>query len=668
MLMRCARRSLPLLIAAALALSLSACTSEPGDAPPTPVAATPSPTLVPSPSPAPTATPTPTPTVTPSPAPTPSPTATPAGTPSPTPTPTPTPTATPSPAPTATPSPTPTATPAPLITAEDLGIREVDTAEALAAAGLTHVRYPAGEEAPWDPGLFLLDVESGEVESWVRSLAALSEEERYEARRASDDLDVSPSNRFVSWAGHGMLYDRHTGRTYELDSSAVEFDRWWGTGPGERLLFRLASSGAFVAMDADLRPVARLDLPPGERFTSPDGGYILIRECVECEPGDRFHLVNLEDEANPEVHSWVLPWKTVRYRDQLRGDIPYRIELLDDLVAFVADTGDATCRVVRYDLKGTILSDRTVASWCHSPDSPARVRFFLYTLHRISPDGRLLAATTSLGMPVASVFDAATGDEIVRIKGVYLPWLDREPSNVWLADSSGIVVGTYLGPRIATTDGAWRRAPGRPAPDDPGLFLAYGATTTATPPVVMNQQGQLQASLPLGRLSAPIREWPDAALILDERADWGAASTVLRVRMTFFHTQEPDVGHPPPPLDPVIERPPFDDRLLVEVVVDTCLNLREEPSLDAPILACLPNGAVPETDDFVLYPATLDAPPHRRRPRGLGEHGVPALVLRRRAARGVAGAGVRRDGRAQTANGTLSVIPSTRSHRGLLRG
>ena len=485
MLMRCARRSLPLLIAAALALSLTACTSEPGDGPPTPVAATPSPTLVPSPSPAPTATPTPTPTVTPSPAPTPAPTATPAGTPSPTPTPTPT--AMPTPAPTATPSPTPTATPAPLITAEDLGIREVDTAEALAAAGLTHVRYAAGEEVPWDPGLFLLDVESGGVEAWVRSLALLPEEERGTAWNVSDDIAVSPSNRFVSWAGQAVLNDRQTGRTYAWDRNRIEFDRWWGTGPSERLLFRLASSGAFVAMDAELQPVARFTLPNGERFTSPNGGYILVRECVGCEPGDRFHLVNLEDEASPQVHSWVLPWKTVRYRDRLRGDIPYRIELLDDLVAFVADTGDATCRVVRYDLKGTILSDRTVASWCHSPDSPARVRSFLYTLHRISPDGRLLAATTSLGMPIASVFDAATGDEIVRIKGVYLPWLDREPSNVWLADSSGIVVGTYLGPRIATTDGAWRRAPGRPAPDDPDLFLAYGATTTATPPVVMNQ-------------------------------------------------------------------------------------------------------------------------------------------------------------------------------------
>ena len=42
--------------------------------------------------------------------------------------------------------------------------------------------------------------------------------------------------------------------------------------------------------------------------------------------------------------------------------------------------------------------------------------------------------------------------------------------------------------------------------------------------------------------------------------------------------------------------------MLVEVVVDTCLNLREAPSLTAPILRCLSNGAVAETDDFVIYP------------------------------------------------------------------
>ncbi len=51
---------------------------------------------------------------------------------------------------------------------------------------------------------------------------------------------------------------------------------------------------------------------------------------------------------------------------------------------------------------------------------------------------------------------------------------------------------------------------------------------------------------------------------------------------------------------------PEDDRLLVEVVADTCLNLRERASLDAPTLACLPNGAVAETDDFALYSRTDD--------------------------------------------------------------
>ena len=613
MLMRCARRSLPLLIAAALALSLSACTSEPGDGPPTPVAATPSPTVVPTPSPTPTATPPPTPTVTPSPTPTatPSPTATPAGTPSPTPTPTPT--ATPSPAPTATPSPTPTATPAPLITAEDLGIREVDTAEALAAAGLTHVRYAAGEEVPWDPGLFLLEVESGVVEGWVRSLALLPEEERGTAWNVSDDIAVSPSNRFVSWAGQAVLNDRQTGRTYEWDRGRIEFDRWWGTGPSERLLFRLATSGAFVAMDAELQPVARFTLPNGERFTSPNGGYILVRECVECEPGDRFSLVDLEDEANPRVGSWVLPWKTVRYRKS--AGIPYRIDLLDDLVVFVADTGSGTCRVVRYDLGGALLSDSTIPCWRPWPVSSGGVG-----LPRISPDGHLVAGATSgyraeagygdlPAIAAVSVFDAVTGGEAVRVKSASAPWFEIGLTDVWLADSSGIVVGTHRDPRIVTTDGAWKQAPdpwiralGRPAPDDPDLFVAYDSAILATQPVVVNQRVEVQARLSFGRPSAPIPEYPDAALILYERADWGAASTALRVRTVFFHTQEPDGGYAPPPLAPVIERPPFDDRLLVEVVVDTCLNLREEHALDASILACLPNGAVAQivpTDEYV---------------------------------------------------------------------
>ena len=594
MLVHRARRSLPLLLAAALALSLTACTSEPDDAPPSPVVATPAPTLVPSPSPAPTATPTPTPIETLSP----TPTGTPSPTPTATPSPTPTATATPSPTPTATPAPTPTATPAPLITAEDLGIREVDTAEALAAAGLTHVRYPAGEEAPWDPGLFLLDVESGEVESWVRSLAALSEEERYEARRASDDLDVSPSNRFVSWAGHGMLYDRHTGRTYELDSSAVEFDRWWGTGPGERLLFRLASSGAFVAMDADLRPVARLELPAGWRFTSPNGGYILVREGWSSGP---FHLVNLDNETNPQVHTWTLPWERVVNRD---GEPEYRIELLHDLVVFAGHIGDSACHVTRYDLRGVMLSDQAI------PCGFARGNWWdAESLPRISQDGRLIAIGIFASPEtfaydrepvgaVMSVFDAATGAEVARILGAHPAWILAElfpTGDVWLADSSGIIVQTRHGWRVAGLDGTWGLAPGWASPDDPNLF------NTALR--VVNVQGDVRASLAFGPPSADIpgSVHEAAFLRLYEWAGWGARSDTLRVWTSYFSWSHVDDYFPTPPLAPVIERPPLDDRLLVEVVVDTCLNIREGHSVDAPVLACLPNGAVAELDDFEQF-------------------------------------------------------------------
>ena len=108
--------------------------------------------------------------------------------PTPAPTATPTPTAAPTPAPTATPTPCPpdaspeaaTSTPAAaatgtgLVSREDLGIREVDTAEALAAAGLRYVRCAAGETVPQEVGLYLLDVETGAVEGVGAHLARSS--------------------------------------------------------------------------------------------------------------------------------------------------------------------------------------------------------------------------------------------------------------------------------------------------------------------------------------------------------------------------------------------------------------------------------------------------------------------------------------------------------------
>ena len=464
--------------------------------------------------------------------------------------------------------------------------------------GLTHVRYAAGEEVPWDPGLFLLDVSTGAVETWVRSLAALSEDERSEAPFASEDLDVSPSNRFVSWAGHGVLHDRQTGRTYAWDRNRIEFDRWWGTGSDERLLFRLATSGAFVAMDAELRPVARFTLPPGERFTSPNGGYILVREGWSSGP---FHLVNLENETNPQVHTWTLPWEPGVNRN---GEPENRIELLHDLVVFAGHIGDSACHVTRYDLRGVMLSDQAI------PCGFARGNWWdAESLPRISQDGRLIAIGIFASPEtfaydrepvgaVMSVFDAATGAEVARILGAHPSWIISElapTGDVWLADSSGIIVQTRHGWRVAGLDGTWGLAPGWASPDDPNLFnTALG---------VVNEQGDVRASLAFGPPSADIPgSGHEAAFLrLYEWAGWGARSDTLRVWTSYFSWSHVDDYFPTPPLAPVIERPPLDDRLLVEVVVDTCLNVRDNPWLDAPIVVCLPNGTVAETDDFEQF-------------------------------------------------------------------
>ena len=81
---------------------------------------------------------------------------------------------------------------------------------------------------------------------------------------------------------------------------------------------------------------------------------------------------------------------------------------------------------------------------------------------------------------------------------------------------------------------------------------------------------------------------------------WGSSSKELRISLGIYY----ESGRPGPhvPISPVIEMPPFDDRLLVEVVVEGCLNLREEPSREAPVVACLPDGTRAETDAHSRWP------------------------------------------------------------------
>ena len=455
----------------------------------------------------------------------------------------------------------------------------------------------AGEEVPWDAGLFLLDVESGAVEGWVWALAP---EERRVSWLNAQDIPISPSNRFLDL--NRVLYDRQGGRAYELGGA---LDRWWGYGSGERLLVTVADASGVVLLDGDLRRVAQFQIPSGERFTSPTGGYILVRESLS---GRTFHLVNLADESSPQVHTWELPWNPVSNRD---GERAYRIEILDDLIAFVGRVGDsAACRVTRYDLQGVMLSDQPVPCGFARGDSWDGA-----SLPRISPDGRLIAAPTSDGLGefaygqepvgmVLSIFDAATGAETVRLLGAHPAWMVGEPysrGGVWLADSSGIIVETRDGRLVARIAGTWGPAPGWASPDHPNRFFDYGWATRV---VTLNSQGAVQVSIPFGPPAATIYE-ADPFFGRRKTAGWGARSETLRVWTAYRYGSHFDEYYGTPPLVPVIELPPFGDRLLVEIVVDTCLNVREEPSRAARIVTCIPHGAVAETDDFTQFRSSV---------------------------------------------------------------
>ena len=85
--------------------------------------------------------------------------------------------------------------------------------------------------------------------------------------------------------------------------------------------------------------------------------------------------------------------------------------------------------------------------------------------------------------------------------------------------------------------------------------------------------------------------------------DWGDSSRELRVELHEVHPGRSFGSYEVSSLAPVIERSPFGDRLLVEVVADPCRELRQGASLDTAVRACLPEGAVVETEDFSSWPS-----------------------------------------------------------------
>ena len=279
----------------------------------------------------------------------------------------------------------------------------------------------------------------------------------------------------------------------------------------------------------------------------------------------------------------------------------YRLASLGPSIE-VAIAGPDSCHVMHYGWDGATLLDVSVPV----------VPLFGRRDCRTSPDGRWLTAVTATaaaddawGRPIAlavSILDTTTGDEVYRVKGVEGPgW--------WLPDSSGVSMSTSRGTRIVTLDGQWASEAPRPASVSakPAPVIAKPAPAPTQPEyridhqkrvvTVRDHEGENLASLHFAEADTSLFGYPGIS------GSWGGTRDELRVRVSVYPGGRCGCGGDyvgPSPLAPVIESPPFEDRLQVEVVVDTCLRLRQEPSLRAAVVTCLPNGVIADTDGYTV--------------------------------------------------------------------
>ena len=299
MVVRYLRRSLPILLAAGLALSLSpsftACDGGPEEPPPPAAAspaATPMPTAEPTPSPTPTAMPSPMPRTTATPKRTATPAAT--ATPSPTPAPTPSPVVTSTPAPTATPTaPTPSPSAAPALT-PCAGFECVERAP----GAFEHRTWEPGEAIDWTEGAFALETLAGRVHGY-----------RVGPPYTEAPWDEGPTDyRVLSrrWVGarvtdkppHLPGYPSIHGPVYLLlDRETLQVWRWPGRAlnlaalSDDHVLFQDRSDGSFTLMTREGEATTQFSLRRVEgnldenSFFSPDGRTLVISVRVGASHG-----------------------------------------------------------------------------------------------------------------------------------------------------------------------------------------------------------------------------------------------------------------------------------------------------------------------------------------------------------------------------------------------
>ena len=445
----------------------------------------------------------------------------------------------------------------------------------------------------------------------------------------------SPGNRYVYLPSDEtpVLYDRLTGRAFTWDAEELSLVReiadaqrfWdtytnsllgWASGEDEWLVVRKGNS--YAVIDHSMEAVAWFQLDesasPLRWWPHPDGTHLLVQSLREGSSGSMLHAIDLVGRDHRAINV-PAPYAYPR-TSAVHASRP--------AIAVVSGAHESnTCSIVRYDWSLEVLSE--VSLPCAWPTLDLSPNGKLVVAPSLSFGARISEPGTFPRLSAVSLFDAATGEELIRVKGAI-------PSDAhfglhdgrtrWLADSSGLVLDTRNDTRIVSVDGrtlsVLPRDPyqGRglliPSRDDPvrmdrplepwpsycdGTGAKEGRCLVPTARVA-DGDGQELASLRLVLHIAPDSAWDmargDIWASPFNRTSWGLTSDELRVHLVLGGPYE-SAGYRPV-LPPVVDQPPFAELTALEVVEgEACRHLREAPASVSPSIACLPGGAVVES-------------------------------------------------------------------------
>ncbi|MCC7365173.1 MAG: SH3 domain-containing protein [Dehalococcoidia bacterium] len=491
-----------------------------------------------------------------------------------------------------TPFPSPSSTPGP-------GLVQIEPAP----GAFEQRTFASGERIPWHEGVFFMDTSTGAI-TGIRVAGAAPTSEYI-------SMTVCHAGRWVS-AQRGpepfvYLFDRDTGRAWRYPSTTLLLE---AATAGELVFAALAhvgdkdsfiESGEYLFADADMREVDRIVLPGVSNYTrwSRQAGTFSIA-YLDDKGLFRMWLLDgheLRDVRFPGVPG-KQPWGADLEPDArggFRGIMSY-YEVRSDVRQPIGDPTYVTVRVLP---TGEVTEFRPATG---------------LPFESGSPDGRYIAEEVTLfqrpaiGEGTGERWTAVTvsdggGEPLFCIRSAAIRYGDNLPSDRWLADSSGFVAqfrgdigrpydfrhgivrldgSIELLPRVPLEEDQWFRSPRNlgpvPAPFDAdllsfGRFYLYNRRT--------------------GSWFIPDLE--------DENgpAHWGGDDSPWAGRPGEMMFALGHGGHggmnSPILIEPWVDRPPIAGLPAMRFRVSgtgSCLNLRELPSQDSPVLACLADGTM----------------------------------------------------------------------------